>query len=1235
VIDRTALLADLKAQVRKLEDDLRERSATEIDFATALQAEWHSARDAKRTASSYETWLDDRVTQAAVAWMLATVFVRFCEDNRLMDLPYLAGPGERLAVAVERQQEFFQQHPNKTDRDWLAVAFGGLSASKVAAGLFHPAHNPMWTVTPSHDAAKALLSFWRRRGEDGGIVHDFTVSGYMDPYSGTSFLGDVYTRFLGDLYQGLSVDARNTYALLQTPKFVEEFILDYTLEPAVDEFGLDGLRLIDPACGSGHFLLGAFRRLLLKWEAKAPVIDRWELISRVLDSVHGVDKNPFAAVISRFRLLVAAMQAGGVRRLADAPEFPINVAIGDSLLHGRGAPGIPAELDLFGEHKTHTYITEDINDYERRADILSVGSYHVVVGNPPYITVKDKQENANYRAAYPSCYREYSLAVPFAERFFQLAVRGGHDGRGAGYVGQITANSFMKREFGKKLIEEFFRTIDLTYVIDASGARLAGFGTPSVILIGRRRWPRPESTIRVVLRVRGEPGQPDDPAKGIVWRAIVEQVDNPGNENDWINVLDVSRDRLALHPWSLSGGGAAEVRAALENKGAVTLRRSVSAIGCAAISGEDDAYFIPDWDTAKRCRLEGCRLMVTGDAVRDYCIGKGILTVWPYSPSLEARRYEEMHNTVKFLWPYRKVLQRRRRFSVPIEQIPSLCWYDYRELYRSKLFVRRSISMAEVATHNHFAFDKKGNLSNQTAPVIKLPDSASDDDHLALLGVLNSSTACFWLKQVCHVKGGSGVGRGIQDEPWEERFAFNVTRVEMFPLPAVLPLEFGRELDALASRLNAAEASAVCIKSVPTRADLDAARREHDRIRARMIALQEELDWDVYRRYGLLNETEGEDLVADPASVPKLSLGERAFEIILARRLAVHEVDTQWFARHGSTPIVEIPEAWPEPYRRVVTKRIETIKNRRDIALIERPECKRRWQSEPWEKKERAALRTWLLNRSEDRALWFEDDGHGREQPRAMTVNRLADKLRPVADVVSVARLLAGPDADLAEVLTEITADEHVPCLAQQRYKEPGLRKRKQWERVWDLQREEDRDNKRLDIPVPPKYTSPDFLRTSYWRNRGKLDVPKERFVSYPGASPDGDSSLLLGWAGWDHREQAHALMTLIDERATRDGWDGERLKPLIAALAEVMPWVRQWHGEVDPEFGTSPAKAYDAFLDEQKLRYGFGSDDLDRWRPQKTTRGRRSAKPATADDSAAGHDEPQDEALGEDGATL
>ena len=236
------------------------------------------------------------------------------------------------------------------------------------------------------------------------------------------------------------------------------------------------------------------------------------LIRNVLDGLHGVDKNPFAVSIARFRLLIAAMKAGNVKHFADAPAFPLNIAVADSLLHGRGGAG--QQEELFGPGEVHTYQSEDVEDYIRSVDILGVNSYHVVVGNPPYITVKDKQENENYRRAYSKvCSGKYALSVPFADRFFQLAQVAGADRRGAGYVGQITANSFMKREFGTKLIEQFFaQKVDLTHVIDTSGAYIPGHGIPTVILVGRNMLPTGNS-IRAVLGIRGEPTQPRNPQR--------------------------------------------------------------------------------------------------------------------------------------------------------------------------------------------------------------------------------------------------------------------------------------------------------------------------------------------------------------------------------------------------------------------------------------------------------------------------------------------------------------------------------------------------------------------------------------------------------------------------------------------------------------------------------------------------------------------------------------------------
>ena len=71
--------------------------------------------------------------------------------------------------------------------------------------------------------------------------------------------------------------------------------------------------------------------------------------------------------------------------------------------------------------------------------------------------------------------------MPFTERFFDLACTETAT-ESAGYVGLITTNSFMKREFGKALIEKVIPSLDLTHVLDTSGAYIPGHGTPTVIL---------------------------------------------------------------------------------------------------------------------------------------------------------------------------------------------------------------------------------------------------------------------------------------------------------------------------------------------------------------------------------------------------------------------------------------------------------------------------------------------------------------------------------------------------------------------------------------------------------------------------------------------------------------------------------------------------------------------------------------------------------------------------------
>jgi hypothetical protein len=309
-----------------------------------------------------------------VAWVLACVFVRFMEDNHLIDECWLAGAGDRRKLAEGEEGLFFKKHPHKSYREYFEHVFREVGKIPAAKELFAEGKTPLWAVGPRGDAAMKMLAFWREiDAEEGHLLRSFEVE-----------KGD--TRFLGDLYQDLSEKARKKYALLQTPVFVEEFILDRTLTPALDEFGLEKVRLIDPTCGSGHFLLGAFARLFRLWMKK----ESNEIVAaqKALDGVWGVDINPFAVAIARFRLTVAAVQACEIKRLKQAPAWKIHLAAGDSLLFG-SKPGFGGERESLYQ-QGELFDVDPIYAVEDPAalrEILGQG-YHVVVGNPPYITVK-------------------------------------------------------------------------------------------------------------------------------------------------------------------------------------------------------------------------------------------------------------------------------------------------------------------------------------------------------------------------------------------------------------------------------------------------------------------------------------------------------------------------------------------------------------------------------------------------------------------------------------------------------------------------------------------------------------------------------------------------------------------------------------------------------------------------------------------------------------------------------
>jgi hypothetical protein len=149
------------------------------------------------------------------------------------------------------------------------------------------------------------------------------------------------------------------------------------------------------------------------------------------------------------------------------------------------------------------------------------------------------------------------------------------------------------------------------------------------------------------------------------------------------------------------------------------------------------------------------------------------------------------------------------------------------------------------------------------------------------------------------------------------------------------------------------------------------------------------------------------------------------------------------------------------------------------------------------------------------------------------------------------------------------------------------------------------------DIPVPPKYVTKDFQSTNFWRLRSGLDVPKERFVSFPHCQRDADGSLVVTWAGHNHLKRALAIAAYYQERKDSDGWPVERLVPLLAGVIELVPWLLQWHNEYDRDLGARMGDYFVDFVQTEARVLGVTGATVAAWTPPAIPRRGRSRRAA------------------------
>jgi hypothetical protein len=311
----------------------------------------------------------------------------------------------------------------------------------------------------------------------------FPESPYLFDVIGVELLGSIYERFLGKtirltekrVHVEDKPSVRKAGGIYYTPRPVVEYIVETAVGSRVKGMTpeqMAAFRVLDPACGSGSFLVGAYSRLIAEhidfYSGHPEAAKRGTLYPNLIiegdiprlsieckaailrNSIFGVDVDSQAVEVTMMSLYLKALE--GEQTLPEnkalLPRLKQNVRWGNSLV----GPDGQSQATLDGE----TILREpNPFDWQSPQDgfgrILAFGGFDAVIGNPPYIRIQQLREFAPAQAEfvtrnYPTARGNVDLYIPFIEK--ATSVVAPH-----GTVGYIVSHKFFKARYGAKLRE--------------------------------------------------------------------------------------------------------------------------------------------------------------------------------------------------------------------------------------------------------------------------------------------------------------------------------------------------------------------------------------------------------------------------------------------------------------------------------------------------------------------------------------------------------------------------------------------------------------------------------------------------------------------------------------------------------------------------------------------------------------------------------------------------------------
>ena len=284
---------------------------------------------------------------AAQALLVQAMFIAYLEDREIIRDEYFLSASDGMANSFPSllrsgNVRFFEKLFKNLREDFNGNLF--VAPCSFDEGVQHP------RVSPEH--LKILMRFRSGREEMHGDAGQYRFWGYNFKYMPIELISAVYDRFLGE-----NREEQRERGAYYTPMFLADTVISQvwnTISPAIRDKGC----FLDPACGSGIFLVRAFQLLCEHWREKHPSRSiRWDSLCAILSRLHGWDIDGGAVRVAVFSLYVALLEE------VSPPDI--------RLLIGRGR-FLP---EIWGRNLRHRdFFT--IEEEETRADVL--------IGNPPW-----------------------------------------------------------------------------------------------------------------------------------------------------------------------------------------------------------------------------------------------------------------------------------------------------------------------------------------------------------------------------------------------------------------------------------------------------------------------------------------------------------------------------------------------------------------------------------------------------------------------------------------------------------------------------------------------------------------------------------------------------------------------------------------------------------------------------------------------------------------------------------